>query len=692
MPLRGYVDSRVPPPVVPLAKDVVDFWSRSDDELASQFLSLQTRADVAALLGVRLRTLTGILWGRSGGDRYRQFEIPKKAGGTRLISAPNGQMLEYQRRFKCVLETVYRRRTPVKGFVKGESIATNASWHVGRRWVFNTDLESFFPTIHFGRVRGLLMADPYFVGPDAATTLAQLACFRGSLPIGGAVSPLLSNMLCVGLDGALLRLARDCGAYYTRYADDLTFSTHRPELDARLAVLDKNGRWTTGVQLKSEIEQHGFLVNEAKSRAMSRRDRQEVTGLVVNERLNVDRRFVRNVRAAIHELECSIESEDPAEASERVSRSIEGRIAFMKMVRGANDPIARRFEAQHANLVQGRPRLHGSDVRASAPGERVMRILHLSDLHFSVSRTWDSDPVLSSLISCLEREDDAIDLVVVTGDIAWSGKPAEYGIAGQWFVQRLLPALGLSSNRLLIVPGNHDVDRDRVSAIVSSLRTALRSADPDVRDAVAFEVISDPSQLSVLEAPFEAYEAFMKDVLGSAELFWSRRLDVNRVDLVVAGLCSAVVSESGDIQGNQMVTLPQVRMATANTGEVNLSLVHHPPIWFDETDREATRVLEQWSDVILHGHEHLEQAYSVTGDRAFLRFAASSAYQGSRMWNGFSILEIDAGPRTLRLFPYRRHAESGEWQRSLDVHPLADEGAPTFPLPDSTQLGGRAVV
>ena len=120
-----------------------------------------------------------IAYGLPAGARYREFTIPKRSGGTRRICAPRKALLNLQRDMLRLIEPDYQPRTHVHGFVSGRqrSIVSNARQHVGKRWVLNIDLEDFFETIHFGRVRGRLVAPPYDYPEEIAQFVAHIACF-----------------------------------------------------------------------------------------------------------------------------------------------------------------------------------------------------------------------------------------------------------------------------------------------------------------------------------------------------------------------------------------------------------------------------------------------------------------------------------------------------------------------------------
>jgi len=266
---------------------------------------IQTAQQLAHLLNVDYQKFIYHVWRVPSDKRYVEFSIPKRTGGSRVISVPATHLKTIQSNLRVLLDEIYLAQKPVHGFYKGRSILTNATPHVRRNLLLNVDLQDFFGTIHFGRIRGMLMAWPYKLSDAIATVIAQICCHENKLPQGAPTSPVIANMLSAKMDSDLRRLASLHRLKYTRYADDLTFSTNKPAFSPDIVKfkLDEHGIETTilGDALREVIEiQNGFVVNPEKIHVRTRRDRQDVTGLVVNKKLNVDRRFVRKTRAMLH--------------------------------------------------------------------------------------------------------------------------------------------------------------------------------------------------------------------------------------------------------------------------------------------------------------------------------------------------------------------------------------------------------
>lgn len=275
--------------------------------------SASTLTHVAEILGFKPHSLSYVLYKKDDAAKYKTFEIPKRYGGTRKISAPSDELKLLQRRVLQLLQdckdeidkTTGYLNSISHGFEPDRSIITNAKRHRNRRYVFNIDLEGFFNSIHFGRVRGFLIKDKSFgLHEKVATVIAQIACFNNALPQGSPCSPVLANLVAHAMDVHLVRLAAKNGCTYTRYADDLTFSTNQRDFPSTIARRENPGEhaWNPGTELQRLIEHSGFKINTAKTRMQYHETRQEVTGLVVNKKVNVRSEYRHTVRAMVYSL------------------------------------------------------------------------------------------------------------------------------------------------------------------------------------------------------------------------------------------------------------------------------------------------------------------------------------------------------------------------------------------------------
>lgn len=342
---------------------------REPDELRRMFETLVDLRSVARMLEVRPETL-GYYIHRAGYNRYRQFTLAKKGGGTRTIYNPMSGLKIIQHKLATVLSLIYRPRAAVQGFTTERSIATNAQLHENATYILNVDLVDFFPSINFGRVRGLFIAKPFDLLPGAATVLAQICCHDNHIPQGAPTSPIISNMVAATLDTHLQRLARRNRCLYSRYADDITISTKRPRFPRSLAreVGPSGTRLELGKALVDAIESNGFNINHDKVRLRDRNQRQEVTGLVVNQEANVPRKLVRQVRAMLHawrkhgyrnaadEFHHRYDrrkNRSPVKPLPEFHRVVKGKIDFIGMVKGKDDPVYEKLLAKYASLKTG---------------------------------------------------------------------------------------------------------------------------------------------------------------------------------------------------------------------------------------------------------------------------------------------------------------------------------------------------
>lgn len=328
---------------------------------------VQTFADVAKLLETSPGALRYALYTAAPEQRYRTFEIPKRTGGMRTIDAPLGVIRDAQTFLAPLIAAAYEAHPAAHGFLPERNILTNAVPHVGQRLVLNIDLADFFPSVNFGRVRGIFMAAPFGAGPAAATVLAQICTHRNGLPQGAPTSPALSNLAAATLDRRLTRLARENGVKYARYADDITFSTSRQTLPVPLAEYsagESGLRVRAGEALERAVTAAGFAINPKKVRLQGPHQRQSVTGLVVNAKPNVERERVRRLRAMLHAwrkfgVEAAgrehfaayrIRRKPPERPGRAFREVVYGELAFLKMIRGQADPLFLKLCAQLLDL------------------------------------------------------------------------------------------------------------------------------------------------------------------------------------------------------------------------------------------------------------------------------------------------------------------------------------------------------
>jgi retron-type reverse transcriptase len=331
---------------------------RSSDpaKLASLGLPLlSTPADLAMALGITIAQLRWLSFHTDVASRvhYVSFTVPKKSGGVRSLSAPHRSLAAAQ---QWILANIVDR-LPVEpaahGFVAERSTVTNAQEHVGRDVVVNMDLENFFPSITFPRVRSVFHRVGY--SPAVASILALLCtecprrqvAFEGKtyhvalgprgLPQGACTSPGLSNQVARRLDRRLGGLAKKLRLTYTRYADDLTFS-------GGADFVKRVGYLMARVRHISQDER--FVINGKKSRVQRRNAAQQVTGLVVNHRIGIRRKELRRLRAILHRARHEGLDKQNREGRPNFRSWLQGKIAYVSMVQpGVGARMKAQFDA-----------------------------------------------------------------------------------------------------------------------------------------------------------------------------------------------------------------------------------------------------------------------------------------------------------------------------------------------------------
>ncbi|WP_439130945.1 reverse transcriptase family protein [Polaribacter sp.] len=273
---------------------------------------LESAKDVADAMKITLSELRFLTFSRKNAkiNHFKRFKVAKKTGGFRLISAPMPRLKKAQH---FILEAILNKvetHPKANGCVIGKSILTNAEPHVNKAVVINQDLKNFFPTITYKRIKGVFKSFGY---SEQVAVIFALLCSepkildisllgenyfaqRGErfLPQGSPCSPAITNILCKKMDFRLDGLAKKYGFNYSRYVDDLTFSSHKEQVKKIPAILKYS---------KKIVEDENFVLHPDKLRIMKPHQRQEVTGVVVNEKPNVNKKSLKRFRALLHHIE-----------------------------------------------------------------------------------------------------------------------------------------------------------------------------------------------------------------------------------------------------------------------------------------------------------------------------------------------------------------------------------------------------
>lgn len=346
----------------------------------STLQAITTVDELAASLGTNYDQLAWLLYRGGAKARYRRFEIEKKSGGKRKILAPRRRLKLLQRQVLVALTEAYRPSASAHGFVPDRSIRSNAAPHVGASALLNLDLEDFFPSISFYRVRGIFAGPPFSVPYEVATVLAELACFEGSLPQGAPTSPMLSNFACVVLDRELKEFVRRHGGQYSRYCDDVSISFSRAlKFVPRTMWYSSPSGVVLGDRLVEIITGQGFRINGSKLRTSASNRRMSVTGLVVNSKVNLCRPWIRRLSSWLHAAErfglpaagqVLLGVSDADAAGKKLYRKLEGCIAHVHNIRGSGDflhaKLAKRFGRLGPRAIRSFLAVHDSSTARRA--------------------------------------------------------------------------------------------------------------------------------------------------------------------------------------------------------------------------------------------------------------------------------------------------------------------------------------
>ncbi|HNV71109.1 MAG TPA: reverse transcriptase family protein, partial [Candidatus Ozemobacteraceae bacterium] len=307
-----------------------------------------TEADVAEALGISVGQLRhfSIHRERERVCHYVRFAIPKRTGGERVIMAPKKRMKGLLRQLNRDLVQKLPVHEAARGFVPGGSVRANAEPHVGRKYVIRLDIRDFFPTLHFGRVRGYLIAVGF--GYAVATILAVLMTEAERQPVqidnqvyqvpigsrycvqGAPTSPGLANAIFKRADRRLSQLAAKLEMNYSRYADDLTFSGDDESVVVELF------RYAMLI-----LTNEGFTLNLAKTRVMRASNAQRVTGATVNQVLGLSKKERKRLRAALHQNALA------PDKSREPRTTLLGRLAWVQALNPTQAEVLRRDYERH---------------------------------------------------------------------------------------------------------------------------------------------------------------------------------------------------------------------------------------------------------------------------------------------------------------------------------------------------------
>ena len=306
------------------------------------------REELARLISVDLKEITYVLYKIRVENSYVSFKIPKKNGEHRVIDTPDDKLKWIQRKLSEKLHQVhsdYMTQNGIKtsvshGFEKNKSIITNAYRHKNKKYLLNIDISDFFSSFNFGRVQGYFYKSREFMfTKEVATIIAQLVCYKGKLPQGAPTSPIISNLIFNIVDLQILALAKKYRLNYTRYADDMSFSTNKKVFEKEHLNFIQ--------ELTDLLGKNGFEINPNKTRLEYCSSKQEVTGLTVNNKINASQKFIKNTRAMANQLyktnSFQIDGEDGT------LNQLEGRFSFINQLDWLNNKLEYRTTKKKTN-------------------------------------------------------------------------------------------------------------------------------------------------------------------------------------------------------------------------------------------------------------------------------------------------------------------------------------------------------
>jgi len=317
-----------------------------------KFLDLKSKQDFCSLFEIPQIELDYLL--STINFHYRTFSIKKKNGTKRVIDAPDSSLIQIQKRLCEEILKVYKPKKAVHAFCVDRNIKTNALRHRKPQFLLNVDLKDFFHTITYNRVLGLFKAFPFNFNEEISQILTTLSCFKFRLPQGSPVSPILSNLICRTLDTQLTKLCEELKCHYTRYADDISISTRINRFPKYFGEVSNGGFILSDNMLKI-LKKNNFQLNKEKIRFQESESRQVVTGLTVNKKVNVNRMYIKKVRAILHSIEkfgvekamlqhfsingINVTGKDNSKTINYFLKRVVGKISFIGFIRGKDDPL-----------------------------------------------------------------------------------------------------------------------------------------------------------------------------------------------------------------------------------------------------------------------------------------------------------------------------------------------------------------
>lgn len=321
--------------------------------------------------------------------RYSEHSIPKKNGKRRIINAPDNYLKRVQFLLNQLLQIIFGDNSNYNsnGFLEGRNILRNAKPHTNKKYVLNIDIKDFFPSIEFRRVKSVLELNPFNLKEERerlAFIIANIVTYKNSLPQGAPTSPIVSNIVCQRLDRKLTKFSIEKRIRYSRYADDLTFSTNKDIFNDDF-IRD----------IEKIIIEENFSINSDKTRIQSSMDRQEVTGLIVNQKVNVKKEYFNSIRAMLNNWEkggLDFAQREYNYHKKKIEQNIDfrnalrGHIDFIGSIKGKENPAYLKLKLRYEylyNRLNYEMITHEKVRKQLDKDNRKMELILLDNIHSS---------------------------------------------------------------------------------------------------------------------------------------------------------------------------------------------------------------------------------------------------------------------------------------------------------------------
>lgn len=269
---------------------------------------------------------------------YYHFTIPKPSGGIRAIEAPEQELKKLQRRLNAYLQSVYYLHQSVASYgyiqrVVGsavvKNIRTNAEKHLNCKYLLNADFDDFFHQIQTRHIVRIFRVAPFHFDKHTANILAKICTYKGRLPMGAPTSPVLSNFYTLQIDNALTKWTYERKIVYTRFVDDLSFSSQKVPITK-----------VEYQQIKKMCAEYHLKFGENKTRFYAPNDCKIVTGLQVGEEVDIPNEYYKELQKDIERLRAITEvnlitGNQKKEAHlQRFKQELMGKINFISQIKG----------------------------------------------------------------------------------------------------------------------------------------------------------------------------------------------------------------------------------------------------------------------------------------------------------------------------------------------------------------------